>query len=109
MRKYQTEVLAGAAHLDRVMPNWIDRINTETLDTASAYRCVLGQLYRYYHNGVPEELTNEQEAEWIMSHGFTIRDFYGSADFVEQHATLTNEWLMLISERKCHQLLNCIF
>jgi len=35
----------GAALLDELIPGWEDRIDVDTLDLASPYNCVLGQLH----------------------------------------------------------------
>lgn len=42
----------GAQLLDRVMPDWWQRIRLKKLDMTSLETCVLGQLYGNYFNGL---------------------------------------------------------
>lgn len=45
-------VAAGAAFLDVVMPDWVDRIAIERLRVPSLVDCVLGQLYGSFRAGM---------------------------------------------------------
>lgn len=44
-------VAQEAMRLDRLTPDWHDRINTETLDLDCIFNCVLGQLYGSWSTG----------------------------------------------------------
>lgn len=46
------DVKEAAVMLDRVMPGWADRINTQTLTLHSNERCILGQLFTSYCKGI---------------------------------------------------------
>ncbi|GAA2321293.1 hypothetical protein GCM10010149_87880 [Nonomuraea roseoviolacea subsp. roseoviolacea] len=45
-------VAAGAALLDKNLPGWAARIDTETFSLASLYKCILGQLFGFYDTGM---------------------------------------------------------
>jgi hypothetical protein len=42
----------AATRLDRAVPGWHDRLDWATLDLDDPRRCVLGQLYGDYHEGL---------------------------------------------------------
>lgn len=47
------QVVADQAKLlDRKRPGWYNKVNAVTLDQASAHRCVLGQVYGSYYEGL---------------------------------------------------------
>ena len=48
------EVKAGAELLDSVRPGWWNEIDIEELKMSHPYRCILGQLYKEYVNGISE-------------------------------------------------------
>lgn len=55
MKSYLAErVLAGVEVLDDCNPGWWKRIDLPQLDMRSCERCVLGQLYRNYADGLDE-------------------------------------------------------
>lgn len=45
-------VEAGVRLLDSEIPDWWQRINLDRLDIACCFRCVVGQLYGDYDDGV---------------------------------------------------------
>ena len=50
---YESSVAKGAAFLDKEADfNWRDQIDVTTLDLGVADRCILGQLYGDYSDGV---------------------------------------------------------
>jgi len=58
METPQERIARGAAWLDATVPNWIDRIDLQTLNLWSPWRCVLGQVFGpadreqgYYRSG----------------------------------------------------------
>lgn len=50
----KNNVLRGIELLDRQVPGWRDRIDWDKLDMANCYRCILGQLFGKYSEGVEE-------------------------------------------------------
>lgn len=65
-------VLAGLTVLQEEFgERWVEKIDCASLDLASSARCVLGQVYGDYDDGVialvPEENDND---EWAHAHGF---------------------------------------
>lgn len=48
------EVERGIALLDERVPGWRDRINLDDLDMGSITKCVLGQLFGQYVDGLNE-------------------------------------------------------
>lgn len=45
-------VVQGAEFLDEFRPGWADEIDVEALDLASSDRCVLGQIYGSFRDGL---------------------------------------------------------
>ncbi len=88
LAKVLAAVDEGVRLLDQVRPGWYDEINTETLDIASAYRCVLGQLYGDFVAGV--------EALNIPSGGET----YGfNAPYFIDFTPINDKWKGIIHDR----------
>lgn len=48
----RSRVNAGAAKLDRERPGWHKEINLDVLDISDCYRCILGQLWGFYGDGL---------------------------------------------------------
>ena len=87
MSDIEYRVAQGVALLDRVAPGWVDRINVDTLDVSHGGRCVLGQLYGLYTDGLGKlGLTTQQAAD----HGFQTTVIDGPDDLVA--------WLKAITE-----------
>jgi len=52
MTTIRERVAAGAALLDEKRPDWFMEIDCATLNIASGYHCICGQLYGSYERGV---------------------------------------------------------
>lgn len=94
----------GIEFLDKVKPGWRDEINLPTLNMASHFNCVLGQVYGTLYDGVCDsKLVPDQEQVFILKtsnwkivcdHGFGIQHGERFADEVR----LPNESAFLPSE-----------
>jgi hypothetical protein len=95
-------VAAGAAWLDAAMPNWIDKVDLDTLDVGSDCRCILGQTFGHYQR-------SPEDARWSVPDGMTYLaadrgfnvdnnpdDEAETAEFAE----LTAEWRRVIESRR---------
>ena len=71
----------GANLLDEKYPGWYKKINLDNLDITSCFRCILGQLYGSYENGID-----------ILS-----MHFYTSTHYGFTHGT--PQWKELIQNR----------
>lgn len=84
---------AGAAWLDKHVPDWLNQIDTGRLDLADCSACMLGQIYRDYWNaplvkdGLGFEYCRQANA-------------LGFNDELGQYNELTDAWLRLIDERR---------
>jgi hypothetical protein len=59
----EARVARGVALLDEKRPGWRTQVNPDTLDMASDFNCVLGQLYGRYSDGWrPLDLTSGVQA-----------------------------------------------
>lgn len=97
-------VARGAAWLDTVQPDWVDRVNLETLYMDSPVNCVAGQTLGHLVHEYRDEYENlaydgygvacillARDAEFASEHGFTEYGFNR-----ETH----NAWVKLITERR---------
>ena len=49
----------GAELMDKLRPGWANRINVQILDMNSCSRCILGQLYKDYFEGLKRTFGTE--------------------------------------------------
>lgn len=84
-------VTAGATYLDEVVPDWLGRIDVDTLDIASCSTCILGQLFGGSLDG---RLRLELDLEFARDLGF-----YNYPDIWE-YGDLTEAWKTLITDRR---------
>jgi hypothetical protein len=94
-------VKRGAAVLDERRPEWAGAVALDRLAMDSCDRCVLGQLYGSYWEGVPA-LANALPRCFRFSsaeHGFTLfdreqdfRDEAGHIDVMDRFAALADLW-----------------
>lgn len=83
----------GAAWLDKVFPDWVNRINLESLKLVSGERCVLGQLFGDYY----------QTADFFFGNHLTLKDErLGFSAPVGQYGTLEATWKRFIKARRKH-------
>lgn len=87
-------VAAGAEWLDQHEPGWVERIDLDRLDLASACRCVLGQLDTYYYAAACYRLGIDTKTQAYQL-GFNDAD----ARFTH----LTTAWRELIQQRRAEQ------
>lgn len=80
--------------------HWPHKIDTDILDVASPWKCVLGQLYGSYINGFrivsnldSDELISTQEARnWGRNHAVWPHNSMYSAEIDEEMAVLNELW-----------------
>lgn len=79
----------GAAFLDEKQPGWVHAIDVDTLNLASPFHCVLGQLHGSYNAG-----------RWV--HGLTWHrgaELGFEVDRLTTYASLDEAWREAIAER----------
>jgi hypothetical protein len=91
----EARVARGVALLDEKCPDWRTRVNPDTLDMASDFDCVLGQLYGRYSLGwQPLGITSGVQA---TRYGFSAEaELYADADDAEL-AALTEAWRAVLT------------
>lgn len=52
LAELRTRAERGARRMDTYDPNWVHRVNLSVLELVSTYRCVLGQCFGTYADGV---------------------------------------------------------
>lgn len=68
--KYEAEVKRGMELLDKVKPGWRDEIRVDYLDFYCTCRCVLGQVFGYYYDGLKKLRLEHRDA---VKYGFSAR------------------------------------
>ena len=89
----------GAALLDRVKPDWADKIDLDTFDLSSTIYCIIGQLYPRYHEGL-EALGLDHNDILIRVTNQEDYGFYAKSSDDDEWDELQQEWIDLINERK---------
>lgn len=98
-----TGVENGVTWLDANIPDWIDRIDVDTLDLQDCVKCVLGQLFDPTEPGAPQEYGGFTYASnRYFSRDFETLVFYGFEADTERHSydELTEAWRSVILERR---------
>lgn len=106
---YEENVRRGAALLDeKGVPGWREKVNPRQLDMNSHHKCVLGQIYGSYGEGLlelglmqdyfldlpPEESSNH--------HGFSV-ECCSHPDGCEASINeFNNQWLKVLGETNVH-------
>lgn len=97
-------VADGAAFLDIERPGWENEIHIDSLNLASPFRCVLGQLYadpHYFFGGYDKFVTIKNVGHsWLAAHGFLLRDTGNRWDTWE---AVTEAWTNEILKRRAAQ------
>lgn len=90
--KYFEQISAGMKMLDYAKPNWRKDLDLDVLCMSDMRRCVLGQLYGDFSDGVfyLSGLSGLEKWEWAQGFGF-------DAPFLAGYVTLTAEWKAAIS------------
>lgn len=105
-------VNAGVEKLDVLVPDWASRIDVELLDMHSCSRCVLGQVFGHYAQGVAEleEYGAFNGGEWGFDIDYAPADGLADAWLEEsKHTDLNSDelywqylretWLDVLQER----------
>ena len=124
-RELEERVEKGAAWLDRNVPDWVDRVEVQSLKMSDTCRCVLGQLFTveveqdpkfaYYSNHsnktipgywrVVEDMWEYPKVDGVdrltrqeaEELGFDITEGFSAP---EDYTTLANVWSRLIGARR---------
>lgn len=92
---FAERVAAGADFLDHKVPGWAKRINPRALDVSSCVRCVLGQLFDHYSDGLA--FLDVEEGDSTVRLGFDL-------DLAElgrdSYAGLTAAWADAVRARR---------
>lgn len=102
----ESRVAIGAALLDQTVPGWWQRVNLETLNLMWHNRCVLGQLFGDWIDGLDALFgTMPAGAEWVAAEhaGFWVNeqvDGECTDASVARYAELTEQWRAAIVARR---------
>lgn len=95
----------GASELDRVEPDWYNKVPVNELNISSCFYCIMGHVFGEYTFGVFKvaKLNAELEAgeSWAINHGFLAS--FEVDDEGHGHATsgpLEELWKQQIAARK---------
>lgn len=96
----KNNVLRGIELLDRQVPGWRDRIDWDKLDMTNCYKCILGQLFGEYSEGVEElgALPGSHygfDAPPYLGSGITSKYFTELAELWRQAAKAEDEAMRL--------------
>lgn len=86
-------VARGVELLDRETPRWRERIDVETLDMHSVYRCIIGQVFCVGYNVGLEMLGATGKGSYC---GFDLLP--GEYNKVDKWNELRDLWIRAISE-----------
>lgn len=83
-------------------PDWYDFVSTHLLDIGLGKRCILGQLYLDYWDGLDQLRLNKQQG---YEYGFTPEPCYQEStpvviDWEQESDRLTRIWTKLILEAR---------
>lgn len=79
-------VSRGISLLDQEVPGWRDKIDWDKLDMSNCFRCILGQLFGEYAEGVDYLRVTG------AIYGFDIKPYQTREEHVESFAILTELW-----------------
>jgi hypothetical protein len=103
---YEARVAKGIALLDEKIPDWVDRIDLDTLDIGNGNHCVTAQLSSV-GDWIPGMQmlgleAGDHHTGSYTEHGFNTESFYDVADYKpwEARDTLTEIWKRRITERR---------
>ena len=98
--RFEKEVAAGAAWLDKVRPGWINKINVKELNSGCGGKCVMGQIFS------TRDAINicDDAPHFSIEHGFFVAPigFYGRSEktVAKEYKTLSNQWIKQIKNRR---------
>ena len=90
-QKLESAVAQGAKLLDDRVPNWREEIDIDKLNMGSCLRCVLGQIYGEYEDGI-DALNLDRTKDEDLKHGFDAIGSYGQ-DIIRE------SWIAEINKR----------
>lgn len=92
------KVKRGVRLLDKKIPNWRSKIDSETIDMAGIMNCVLGQLYGNYQNGLIKLFGRDTDFETRrlqgIAHGFQLTD-----EEHQNYALLDHLWKVELNKK----------
>lgn len=93
------KVDAGARLLDGFTPGWENRIDLDQLRLDNACKCILGQLFDWYWDGLKELSTHARDftVDDAIRHGFTLDE---EEQCEPAWSELTEDWHTLIQGRR---------
>lgn len=100
MTTVATRVRKGAKFLDKVRPGWALKIKVPTLDLENGDRCILGQLYGDYSDGINKLLPGDDD-ERPIAHGFIASDDERGLEATEEYPELDRLWSYEVGLRRC--------
>jgi hypothetical protein len=92
-------VSAGARWLDEVEPGWAERIDLDDFRLADGRRCILGQLYGSFCDGLD---THDLEYDEAEMYGFYLDNLDGKYDHWDEGLIwirLEDQWIAEIKSR----------
>jgi hypothetical protein len=92
-----TRVAAGVGLLDEQEPGWLNKIDLTQFDIASTHRCVLGQVYGSFHEGVSNLglCGDDEQGCRELEYGFDVSDSRMN-EAKWEYADLQKEWVRVI-------------
>lgn len=82
----------GAALLDKAKPDWFKNVNLDILNQTSASRCVVGQAFGNYTDGLRVLFGGSSTCAEDVSHGFDVQ--------TEDAGLLNTIWKEIILEKR---------
>ena len=98
---FEAQIQAGAKLLDRqVGKHWAEEIDTDSLDMHSCFRCVVGQLFGNYWEGIDSLWDNsgydDSNCDFSAVHGFNTANWTNQ----DTYELLTEEWRAFIKAKQ---------
>jgi hypothetical protein len=106
MKQIPEEVKAGMALLDEKAPGWREKVDLDKLNMGGCVRCILGQIYGHFDEGLTAlgicevgvvEIQFDLAIEKAARYGFAIEDPY-LKNYHLDYATFTQTWKEALSE-----------
>lgn len=106
---YEENVRRGVALLDeKGVPDWRQKVDTRQLDMNSHYKCVLGQIYGSYGQGLLELGLQSDfffalpPDESSMHNGFSVECCKHPESCETAIDEFNNQWLKVLGETNVH-------
>ena len=92
-------VTRGAAALDKANPGWERRVDLSKLDLQDSCRCVLGQLYGHYFDGLMALENGSVPIDMAVTPGANLGFNARSGEPPSAYRALDEAWISFIKER----------